>query len=148
MSDLNQQAQQMEKAIIIAVRAHENQRQRDGTPYILHPLFLMSQMYDHPTRMAALLHDVVEDTAYTLEQLQSELDLDDDITTAIRLLTHEEDVSYEDYLTRLKPNPIARQVKLADLKHNMDVRRLNIVAPRDQVRLERYRRSWWYLMQP
>ncbi|HSM56658.1 MAG TPA: HD domain-containing protein [Candidatus Sulfomarinibacteraceae bacterium] len=132
----------LEKAISLALRAHRGQVDRCGQPYILHPLHLMLQMDTDAERMAAVLHDVVEDTDVTLADLEEE-GFPQEVLQAVRLLTHDRpDNPYEAYVRALKENPIARKVKLADLQHNMDLRRLDRVEQKDMERLQRYRQAW------
>jgi (p)ppGpp synthase/HD superfamily hydrolase len=134
----------LEKAIQIALRAHTGQKSRDGSPYILHPLRLMTRMGTDSERMAALLHDVVEDSDVTLEDLRN-AGFSEDVLTTVRLLTHEKGISYEDYVERLKPHPMARRIKLADLEDNSDIRRLSGIEERDIERLRKYHRAWQIL---
>ena len=110
------------KAMIIAYRAHHGQIDHGGVPYIFHPLHLAEQMDDEATTCAALLHDVVEDTSVTLEELA--VHFPSEVVDAVALLTHSSDVPYLDYVQKIKDNPIARAVKLADLHHNCDSTRL------------------------
>ena len=133
---------QLENAIALAVEAHRGQTDRNERPYILHPLHLMLQMDTEEEMIVAVLHDVVEDTDYTLDDLRERLGLAEAVTEAIRLLTHDAADSYEAYVGKLKPNSMARKVKLADLRHNMDTRRLAEIGPDDEARLERYQRAW------
>lgn len=132
----------LEAAIAYALAAHTGQRDRQGAPYILHPLHLMAQMEGESTQIVAVLHDVIEDTEITLETLCTDLDLTDEEATAVDLLTHRPEDPYEAYVRRLSEHPLARQVKLADLSHNMDVRRLDSVTAKDAERLAKYRRAW------
>jgi hypothetical protein len=97
-------------------------------------------MTEEYTCAAALLHDVMEDTPITAEQLRA-AGIPAPVVEALTLLCHDPDTPYLDYVRRLKDNPIARAVKLADLGHNSDVSRLDSVTPRDEMRLERYRRA-------
>jgi hypothetical protein len=127
-------------AMTIACRAHQGQLDKAGFPYIHHPLHVAEQMTEEYTCAAALLHDVMEDTPVTAEQLRA-AGIPDPVVEALTLLCHDPDVPYLDYVRRLKDNPIARAVKLADLGHNSDVSRLDSVTPRDEMRLERYRRA-------
>jgi (p)ppGpp synthase/HD superfamily hydrolase len=132
----------LERAIAIALEAHQGQTDRYGRPYILHPLHVMLQMDGEAEMMAAVLHDVLEDSALTLEALRDE-GFPPAVLEAVRLLTHDaEKTSYQEYVRRLRPNPIAVKVKLADLRHNMDIRRMDRVEERDAERLEKYRRAW------
>lgn len=110
------------KAARIAYDAHAGQLDKAGMPYIFHPWHVAEQMTDEKTTCAALLHDVVEDTSVTLEQLAEEFPAD--IIAALKLLTHKEGVDYMDYVRKIKTDPIASAVKIADLKHNSDLSRL------------------------
>jgi len=110
------------KAMIIAYRAHHGQLDHGGVPYIFHPLHLAEQMEDEATTCAALLHDVVEDTSVTLEELA--VHFPSEVVDAVALLTHSSDMPYLEYVRQIKDNPIARAVKLADLHHNCDATRL------------------------
>lgn len=133
-------------AMTIACRAHQGQLDKAGYPYIHHPLHVAEQMTEEYTCAAALLHDVMEDTPITAEQLRA-AGIPDPVVEALTLLCHDPDVPYLDYVRRLKDNPIARAVKLADLGHNSDVSRLDSVTPRDEMRLERYRRAMALLVE-
>lgn len=128
------------KAIQIAWKAHAGQKDRSGLPYILHPIHVAEQMMTEDTCVVAILHDVVEDTDVTLTDLQ-EAGFTPVQLEGIRLMTHEAGISYEDYILRLKPDPVARAVKIADLHHNLDPTRLPEVTPADQKRFEKYRRA-------
>jgi len=133
---------QLEKAIILATEAHAGQTTKDGLPYIIHPLHLMTHMETESEMIVAVLHDVVEDTAISLEDLAA-VGFSDAVLAAVSLLTHDDpDVAYDEYVAALKHNLLARKVKLADLTHNMDVRRLPAVGEREAKRLKRYRQAW------
>ena len=106
------------KAMNLAYRAHHGQLDKSGAPYIFHPIHLAEQMDDEISCCAALLHDVVEDTDVTLDDLAKEFP--PEIVEAVRLLTHDEGVPLEEYLTAIKANPVALKVKLADNAHNAD----------------------------
>ena len=106
------------KAMHIAYSAHHGQLDKSGAPYIFHPIHLAEQMDDEFSCCAALLHDVVEDTSVTLDDLRR--DFPEEVVEAVRLLTHEKDVPDLEYLTAIKTNPIALKVKLADNAHNAD----------------------------
>jgi (p)ppGpp synthase/HD superfamily hydrolase len=132
----------VEKAIALAVEAHAGEVDKQGKPYILHPLHLMMQMETAEEMITAVLHDVVEDTALTLEDLRQQ-GFPEAVLEALALLTHDTaSTSYEEYVAAIKPNPLACKVKLADLAHNMDVRRLPEMGMKDYGRLEKYRRAW------
>ena len=106
------------KAMHIAYKAHHGQLDNSGAPYIFHPIHLAEQMEDEFSCCAALLHDVVEDTEVTLEDLRK--DFPEEVVEAVRLLTHEDGIPDVEYLTSIKANPIALKVKLADNAHNAD----------------------------
>ncbi|MDT8306012.1 MAG: GTP pyrophosphokinase [Anaerolineae bacterium] len=132
----------LERAIAIALEAHQGQTDRYGVPYIIHPLAVMMQMDSENEMMAAILHDVLEDSPLTLEYLRDQ-GFPAEVLEAVRLMTHDdESSSYQEYVRRLKPNPIAVKIKLADLRHNMDIRRMDGVKEQDVRRLEKYRRAW------
>lgn len=131
----------LEDAIALAVEAHRGQRDKAGQTYILHPLRVMMRLETEPERMAAILHDVVEDTPYTLERLR-ELGYPEEVLGALDCLTKRDGESYEAFIERVRPHPLARRVKLADLEDNMDVRRLLSVGPKETERLARYRAAW------
>ena len=128
------------RAMELAYRAHHGQCDKNGVPYVFHPFHLAEQMDTEETVTAALLHDVVEDTDYTLEDLRA-MGFPDPVLEALSLLTHDPSVPYMEYVKRLKNNPIARAVKLADLTHNSDLSRLPAVTERDLERVEKYRRA-------
>ena len=106
------------KAMRIAYAAHHGQFDYNGIPYIFHPIHLAEQMDDEISCCAALLHDVVEDTDVTLEDLRKEFP--DEVIQVIKLLTHRENVDYFDYVRAIKADATAVKVKLADLDHNSD----------------------------
>lgn len=108
----------------LAFEAHEGQVGKDGLPYICHPLHVAEQMDDETSTCVALLHDVVEDTDMTLDDLQSR-GMPDEVCEAVGLLTHEKHQPYADYVRAVAGNETARKVKLADLAHNMDESRLD-----------------------
>ncbi len=131
----------LEDAIEIAVAAHRGQTDKAGQPYVLHPLRLMVQMRDEPAQIAAVLHDVVEDSDWTLDALCAR-GFADEVVTAIDCLTRREGELYEGSVERAASHPIARRVKLADVEDNLDVRRLGPLSEHDLERLDRYRRAW------
>jgi (p)ppGpp synthase/HD superfamily hydrolase len=106
------------RAMRLAYEAHLGQVDKTKVPYIFHPIHLAEQMEDEVTCTVALLHDVVEDTAVTFADLEKEFPAE--VIEALRLLTHEAGVDYFDYVRKIKTNPIAKSVKLADLTHNSD----------------------------
>ena len=106
------------EAMRIAYNAHHGQLDYNGIPYIFHPIHLAEQMDDEYSCCVALLHDTVEDTDLTLEDLKAIFPKE--VTDAVALMTHEKGTDYFDYVWAIKENPIARKVKLADLAHNSD----------------------------
>ena len=128
------------KAMKLCFKAHKDQVDKSGMPYVFHPFHVAEQMTDEVTTIVALLHDVVEDTDYTLEDIAAE-GFGEDILKAVALMTHEDDVPYLDYVAKLKDNPIARAVKLADLAHNSDLSRIGEVDEETRERLEKYQKA-------
>ena len=127
------------KAMKIAYDAHNGQLDKSGVPYIYHPIHLAEQMQTENECIVALLHDVVEDTSITFEELEKEFS--NEVIDALKLLTHDDSVDYMDYVRNLKHNPIARKVKLADLHHNSDVTRLEKVTEKDEKRYKKYSKA-------
>lgn len=125
------------KALRLCFEAHKNQVDKSGMPYVFHPFHLAEQMKDEETTIVALLHDVIEDTDYTFDDLKS-IGFDDVIINALKLMTHDESVPYMEYVTEIKTNPIARAVKLADLHHNSDLSRLDVIDESALKRKEKY----------
>ena len=128
------------KALKLCFEAHKNQTDKTGLPYVFHPFHLAEQMTDEYTTVTALLHDVVEDTDYTLNDLQ-EMGYPDEVIQALSLLTHDDGSEYMDYVKRLKNNPIARAVKLADLKHNSDLSRYDTIDNQAIKRTAKYQQA-------
>ena len=120
----------VKKAALISFEAHKKDEDKAGYPYFMHPLTLALQFDDEVTVCVALLHDVVEDhgDTYPLSYLKREFP--NEVIEALQLLTHDESVDYMDYVKAIKNHPIARAVKLADLRHNTDVRRTGGKKPR------------------
>ena len=127
------------KAMIIAYNAHMNQFDKAGIPYIYHPVHLADQMDTEIECIVALLHDVVEDTKITFQQLEKEFS--SEIIKILKLLTHSKDIEYMDYIMEIKKNPIARKVKIADIKHNSDESRLNNISKKDIERINKYKKA-------
>jgi len=128
------------KAMKIAYDAHAGQADKTGIPYIYHPIHLAESMSDENSVITALLHDVAEDTNITIDDLARE-GFHEDILTALTLLTHNPAEEYMDYISRLSTCPLARRVKLADLRHNSDVTRLDSIDEKTARRLEKYSRA-------
>ena len=131
----------LEDTIALAGEAHRGQVDKGGQPYILHPLRLMLHLGSEVDRIVGVLHDVVEDTHITQEDLRSR-GYPTEVLEALDCLTKRPAEEYEDFIQRIKPNPIARRVKLVDLEDNMDVRRLPTMNEEDFQRLKKYRKAW------
>lgn len=125
------------KAMKLCFTAHKEQVDKSGMPYVFHPFHLAEQMKDENTTIVALLHDIVEDTEYTFEDLKA-IGFDDEIIDALKLMTHDETVPYMEYVAAIKSNPIATAVKQADLEHNSDLSRLDVVDEKALKRKQKY----------
>jgi (p)ppGpp synthase/HD superfamily hydrolase len=131
----------LEDAILLAAQAHRGQVEKAGQPIVLHALRVMFRMESEHERMAAVLHDVIEDTPHTLDDLRA-LGYPDAVVTAVDCLTRRPGEPYAAFIARAASDPIARRVKLADLEDNMDIRRLPALTERDVERLGDYLRYW------
>ena len=127
------------KAMILAYNAHLNQFDRAGVPYIYHPIHLAEQMDTEIECVVALLHDVVEDTDVTFEQLEKEFP--SEVIEVLRLLTYDKKIDYMKYIEKIKKNFIARKVKIADIIHNSDETRLNKITVKDIMRRNKYKEA-------
>ena len=132
------------KALKICFNAHINQVDKTGLPYAFHPFHLAEQMNTEDAVCVALLHDTVEDTDITFEDLINE-GFNDNIISALKLLTHNDDTPYMDYIYKIKANPLARKVKLADLYHNSDLTRLDLTVDKIPPKYEIYLDAIKYL---
>ena len=131
----------LERAIEIAVAAHKGAVDKGGQPYILHPLAVMMDLKTDKEKIVGVLHDVVEDTDWTFEALKEE-GFSEEVIEALRSVTKSDsDSSYIDFIERAKANFIGRNVKIADLKHNMDLSRIHSISNLDLERFERYKKS-------
>lgn len=132
------------KALKVCFDVHKDQVDKSGMPYVFHPFHLAEQMVDEDTTIVALLHDVVEDSDLNRNDLLN-MGFNKEIVEAIRLLTYTGKKPYMEYIKDLSMNPIARTVKLADLKHNSDLTRLDVVSERDLSRYEKYKMAICFL---
>ena len=130
----------LEKAMILAAKGHMGQLDKGGHPYILHPVRVMLQCKTIEEKTVAMLHDLLEDTAYTADDLRRE-GFHEEVITAVVCLTKKEGEEYTDYVERICQNKLAARVKLADLTDNMDLNRLPGLTPKDFQRLEKYLRA-------
>lgn len=131
---------QEELARSIAVDAHAGQTDKGGMPYIGHPAHVASMVDGDACKAVAWLHDVIEDTCMTACDLISR-GVSSEVVEAVSAMTHMSGEPYADYIERVRRNPIARQVKIADLRHNMDTSRLPEVGERDRMRIAKYRKA-------
>ncbi len=127
-------------AMTLCFETHKDQLDKGGMPYVFHPFHLAEQMTDEQTTIVALLHDVVEDGNLTLDDLKN-MGFSSEIVNALALLTHDNSVDYLEYVKMIKTNPIATAVKLADLKHNSDLTRLDTVDEKVLSRVEKYKKA-------
>ncbi len=141
----------LERAIALAATAHAGQTDKAGAPYVLHVLRVMLRCETNEERMAAVMHDMVEDCGWTLDQLRAE-GFPEPVVEAVVAdsrrdgedlhdFVRRDGETYEDFVPRARLHPIGRRVTLADLADNSDLSRLPEVTPRDQARLEKYRRA-------
>lgn len=132
------------KALKLCFEAHKEQVDKSGMPYVFHPFHLADHMTDEATTVVALLHDVVEDTDISFENLEIQ-GFSDEILNALKLLTHDKSIPYMDYVAEIKKNIIATKVKLADLKHNSDLTRLSVVDEKALERKAKYEKAIKFL---
>ena len=127
------------KAMNLAYAAHHGQVDKGGVPYIFHPIHLAEEMDDDVSTCVALLHDTVEDTTVTLEELSESFPRE--IVEAVELLTPRDGVEYFDYIRSIRADPVAVKVKLADLRHNGDPKRICNQGNAER-RREKYAKAW------
>ena len=127
-------------ALELCFRAHRDQRDKSGMPYVFHPFHLAEQMDSEDEVCVALLHDVMEDTTLTADDIRAP-GMDEPVVEALLLMCHQPEVPYLDYVAALAHNPLARKVKAADLRHNSDLSRLDEPGPEDFARVEKYARA-------
>ena len=132
-------------AIRLIFEAHAGQTDKCGLPYVCHPLHVAESMEDEVTCTAALLHDVVEDTDITFEDL-AEMGFAPEVIRILRLLTHDPAVPYMEYVHRIKEDPQAVKVKLSDLRHNSDLTRIDHVTQKDLDRVKKYKEAMELLL--
>lgn len=130
----------LKKAEEFAALMHSGQVDRGGSPYIEHPRAVAAKVDGETEKIVAWLHDTVEDTDATIEQIEDMFGAE--VAGAVALLTHDKSEPYMDYVRKLKGNEIARKVKMADLSHNMDVSRLPIITDADWCRVKKYKKAY------
>lgn len=133
-----------ELALKIATEAHKGQVDKAGVPYINHPLTVASLVETEEEKIVALLHDTIEDTNITEQDLLN-YGFSNKIVEAVKLLTHNKNVPYMDYVAKIKNNELARKVKIADLTHNSDLSRLKEITDKDKKRYKKYQNALLYL---
>jgi hypothetical protein len=135
----------LDAAVALACRVHAGQVDKSGKPYILHPLRLMLKFEGVDEQVVSVLHDVVEDGDVTLDDLRA-MGVSDAAVAAIDCLSKREGELYEDFIARIKPNDLARRVKIADICDNLDLTRLPHVSDKDLQRAAKYHRALRELM--
>ena len=132
-------------ALRIAIKAHEGQKDKSEREYVMHPIRVAENCKDLRAKIVALLHDTIEDTDVTANYLRSE-GFPQEIINGVLSVTKQDGESYEDFVRRASENPLGKEVKIADLEDNMDIRRLKEITENDVVRLRKYLRAWQYLI--
>jgi (p)ppGpp synthase/HD superfamily hydrolase len=136
----------LEEAIELSLSVHRGQTDKAGKPYILHPLRVMLQMTTEIEQITAVLHDALEDSSLTINDLKSK-GYSDDILSALKCLTRRSDKSYDVYIDRVKTNPLSIRVKLADLKDNLNLSRITNPTSKDHARQAKYQKALTILEQ-
>lgn len=129
----------IKKAINLAFNAHEGQTDKGGMPYIMHPFYIASKLKEEDEIITALLHDTMEDSKLTKEDLLNE-GFSNNIIEAVDTLTRKQN-DYFDYINKIKENDLARKIKLLDLKHNMDLTRIERITNEDIKRNKKYKKA-------
>lgn len=135
----------LEKAIQIAIEAHEGQTDKAGAPYILHLIRVMNAGQTENEKICGILHDLVEDTKWTFEDLKKE-GFSEEVISALECVTKQTNEPYTKFIERIKKNPLAVKVKINDLKDNMDITRLTFISEKDTQRLNKYINAYHYLL--
>lgn len=132
----------LERAIQIATEAHKGQLDKAGRDYIGHPLRVMEMGKTEDEKIVGVLHDVIEDTDWTFEKLEAE-GFSREVIEALKCVTKlSENENYDDFIERVKKNPLAVAVKINDLTDNMDIRRLPYLSDKDVKRLKKYLKAY------
>lgn len=131
----------VERAAAIAAEAHKGQQDRYGMPYLMHVLRVAAACPTPFEKVCALLHDVVEDTHWDIDALRRE-GFSEDVLAVVATLTKAEGEAYDDYIARLRQNPLALRIKLADLTDNLDIKRAPTLTPDDLPRVNRYLKAY------
>lgn len=131
-------------ALKIAIKAHEGQQDKSGREYVAHPIRVAERCKDPRAKIVALLHDTIEDTFVTADYLRDK-GFPEEIINGVLSVTKQEGETYEAFVCRAAENPLGKEVKIADLEDNMDIRRLKEITDNDVARLRKYLRAWQYL---
>lgn len=131
----------IEKSLEIALKAYSGQKDKAGKTYILHPLRIMAKMETEEEMVVALLHDVIEDSDYTSDDLLSE-GIPSAIVEAVQLLSKVDGESYDQFVDRVSENPLATKIKVADIEDNINILRLESVDQKDLERVAKYHKAW------
>lgn len=126
------------KALFVAIQAHKGQKDKGGKAYMFHPIRVALNCTNKDAKVVALLHDVVEDTDYDIEKLK----LSKAQMKALNLLTHNPQTPYMEYIEKIKDDPIAKEVKLSDLRDNMNLSRLKTITQKDLDRVDKYKKAY------
>ena len=135
-----------DKAVEVAIDAHKGVVDKGGMPYIMHPLRVSNKCKTFEGKIVGLLHDVVEDSDYTFEDLEK-MGFSKEIIDSLKLLTHTKNEKYFDYIQKIKDNKISVEVKLSDLEDNMNLNRLLEITEKDLKRIEKYKKAYAFLKQ-
>ena len=133
-----------DRARQIAIQAHRGQKDKSGREYVMHPIRVAERCINPRAKIVALLHDTIEDTEVTVDYLR-EQGFPGEIISGVLSVTKQEGEDYETFVARAAENPIGREVKIADLEDNMDIRRLEVLTDEDVTRLKKYLKAWQYL---
>jgi len=134
----------IEKSLNIALRAYAGKTDKAGREYIHHPLRVMAKMKTDLEMSVALLHDVIEDSDITAEQLLAE-GIPAEVVEAVLCLSKNENEDYQDFVGREKKNELAAKIKIADIEENIDILRLPSLDDYDLTRVQKYHSAWQFL---
>jgi (p)ppGpp synthase/HD superfamily hydrolase len=140
MTNIDSVDDMIERAFLLAIEAHKGQVDLSGRPYLYHIFYVATHITRKKAMVVAFLHDIVEDTNTTLEDLK-EKGFDEEIVAAVEAITKRKSEKYIDFINRVKENSLATEVKLADLKHNIQIKRLKNPTERDLKRIEKYKKA-------
>jgi len=131
----------IEKSLQIALEAYAGKKDKAGKTYILHPLRIMGTMETEEEMSVALLHDVIEDSEFTAEDLLAQ-GIPDNIVDAVSLLSKVDEESYEQFIKKILSNKLASKIKKADIEDNINVLRLDVLQSIDIERIKKYHKAW------